>query len=227
MALVVVPALAILAAFVPAFIWLWLFVREDRHPEPNRVILRAFIFGAFAAAPALGIQLAIGRGGFVALGALGVAFLAAIEELAKFGGAFVAVRRDAAFDEPVDAMVYAIAAALGFATVENILAVLTGAGGGSVFSLSLAAEGLAFRSIGATLLHTLAGGLIGYGWARGIRRGASVGGIAFGIMFATVAHAVFNLLLARFQDTNTLVPTLFLVGIAFFVFRDFDLIQQT
>jgi len=216
--------ISILAAFLPALIWLWMFTREDHNPEPKGVIFRAFIAGALMTAPTLAIQLGGGSLGIPLVGVVGMIFLAAIEELTKFFGAFFSVRRDRAFDEPVDAMVYMIAAGLGFATVENVLSVISGAG--SVFSVPAVFESLALRFVGATLLHTLAAALVGYAWAKGIQKGKPAVGIITGLIIGTAVHAVFNLLLSEFQAISVLAPTAFLIVVAFFVFRDFDLIQR-
>lgn len=215
----------VIGAFIPALIWLVLFTREDIHPEPRAMILRAFLFGAFATVPALAAQLAIGQIGSVVGGSITIGVLSVIEESAKFIGAFLAVRFSRVFDEPVDAMVYLIASGLGFATVENVFSVLSQTG--NIFSASFALESLALRFIGATLLHTLASALVGYMWARGIKRCRASYGIIAGIAIGTVVHAVFNILLAEFSDFNILIPTVFLISVAFFVFRDFDIIQRS
>jgi len=68
------------------------------------------------------------------------------------------------FDEPTDAMIYCIIAALGFASVENLMI---------LFKISFPDFGQAigimgFRFLGATLLHTLASAMVGYWLARGL-----------------------------------------------------------
>ena len=54
------------------------------------------------------------------LSILSLTGLALIEEIIKFVASHFAARRSPAFSEPVDAMIYMIVAALGFATLENI-----------------------------------------------------------------------------------------------------------
>ena len=49
---------------------------------------------------------------------LGVAF---VEELAKFLMMFFLLRKNFVFDEPIDALIYSVVIALGFAFVENIV----------------------------------------------------------------------------------------------------------
>ncbi len=222
---VAIAILYVIGAFVPAFVWLALFTREDVHPEPKGIILKAFLFGAFGTVPALALQFGVGWVGLPVVGTLAVLLFAFIEEVTKMVAVVLGVRMNPAFDEPVDAMVYMVAAALGFATIENIFTVLSSMG--SVFSVSLAVESLSLRFVGATLLHALASALVGYAWAKGIKRGGMKVGVAVGLLVGTIVHTIFNVLLTEFHSVNVLVPTVFLIGVAFFVFRDFDSIQRS
>ncbi|MEK7513014.1 MAG: PrsW family glutamic-type intramembrane protease, partial [Patescibacteria group bacterium] len=162
--------------------------------------------------------------------------LAVVEEVLKFLAAYWAVNRNPAFDEPVDAMIYMIAAALGFATVENLFIA------GKSFDLLRAetfgpsAETLLLRFAGATLLHTLTAAIVGYYWARGrlVLRGVRdwlhtsfLECLTVGLLFATVAHVLFNYLVLKFQNQNLLYPSLLLIGIAFFVIEDFERLRDS
>lgn len=240
------------AAFAPALVWLFFFLREDAvYPEPRRLIAKVFAVGALATIPTFLVQSGFDvllKGEFVVL----VVLLAFIEEFFKFGAAWLVVRRDKAFDEPIDAMIYMVAASLGFATVENIFIT------GSAYPLSaslgtfLVAGGalstLTYRFLGATLLHVLASALLGYVWARGrvpfvttparerapegpkgglSRTGwRQVGYITVGLLTATTVHAIFNFLIYRFQYENLILPTLFLLVAGFFVLLDFEKVKK-
>ncbi|TSA45358.1 PrsW family intramembrane metalloprotease [bacterium] len=216
--------LVLFFAFLPSIIWLVFFLKEDIHPEPRRILLFTFFAGALISIPALLLQLAFQK--FVA-GPLNVFLilvlgLAIIEEIFKFFSAYWSVNKEPAFDEPVDAMIYAIVAALGFATVENIFIV-----GSKIDSLSLngviaSISTLGFRFIGATLLHSLASAFAGYYWAIGRKTGKLFPNIALGLCIATLIHFVFNFLIYRFENVNLLYPSLFLVFISFFIFKDFS-----
>jgi RsiW-degrading membrane proteinase PrsW (M82 family) len=61
------------------------------------------------------------------------------------------VYRNPVFNERLDGVIYAVVAALGFATVENVLVVI--GSGASILPL---------RLVTATLLHALASGIAGY-----------------------------------------------------------------
>ncbi len=143
---------------------------------------------------------------------------ALIEEGVKFLLVYLVVRRSINFDEPVDAMVYMITGALGFATVENLFLVYS-SGGDDLFTLML------LRFVGATLLHALGSGIIGHYWARGIKFKMEAKFVVAGIVMATLFHAVFNILVLQFN--NLLVyPISFLVLIGFFVLYDFEELKK-
>src|SRR3989344_7166286 len=115
-------------------------------------------------------------------------------------------------------MVYMITGALGFATVENLFLVYS-SGGDDVFSLML------LRFVGATLLHALGSGIIGHYWARGIKFKLEGKFVLAGAVMATLFHAVFNILVLRFDD-YLIYPIAFLVLIGFFVLYDFEELKK-
>ncbi|MEK7479317.1 MAG: PrsW family intramembrane metalloprotease [Patescibacteria group bacterium] len=217
-----------LATVLPALVWLFFFMREDIHPEPKRIIAYTFGIGVLSALPTLLAQIifkdAAGHGASMAFIFLG---LATIEEIFKFLAAFYAVHGSKYFDEPIDAMIYMIAAASGFATIENVLIAL-----GSIESLTLPAlyetgSVLLLRFIGATLLHVLASGIVGYYWGKSIAaRHTHRGLLVYGIVIATVVHTVFNYLIAIFGDQNVTYGSLILIVAAFFVLNDFEILKH-
>ncbi|MFC1595257.1 PrsW family intramembrane metalloprotease [Patescibacteria group bacterium] len=206
---------AILGGFVPAFIWLFFWLREDEHPEPKRILALAFIAGIFSIPLAIflewgwqGILKNITFSPLQFTIALFVGF-AFIEEISKYVLAKKAVfwRRD--FDEPVDAMIYLITAALGFASVENVLYL------SEEFnqSLQLGISAGNLRFIGATLLHALSSGILGYFVAHSFCRGywAKVRGLIIGLFSATALHAAFNFFILS-TGGDKLGPVLILLG---------------
>jgi len=130
---------AFVAPFVPGLLWLWFFYTRDRYqPEPKRVVAWTFALGGLSAAPAiLGEKLgesvfhlgdammrAVVFEGTVPLGtvaALCFLIIGPVEELCKFAAVRAFAARHRAFDEPLDGIIYASAAALGFASIENVL----------------------------------------------------------------------------------------------------------
>jgi RsiW-degrading membrane proteinase PrsW (M82 family) len=129
---------ALVVPVIPGLIWLWIFYRTDRYePEPKRLVLLTYGFGVLSIIPAfvgerLGDRLfpylaqlerSATDGGPVSPLVLFIGCFLIIgpcEELAKFLAVRLYIYRDREFDEPLDGIVYASAAALGFASLENV-----------------------------------------------------------------------------------------------------------
>ncbi|KKS82662.1 MAG: Protease PrsW [Candidatus Wolfebacteria bacterium GW2011_GWC1_43_10] len=141
-----------------------------------------------------------------------------IEELVKFFFIYLVVRKSPYFDEPIDAMVYMVTGALGFAAAENLFLVFSG-GQESIFLVIL------LRFVGATLLHALSSAIVGHYWARGIRFNIEGKFIFAGLVLASIFHIIFNYLVSEFN--NFLVyPTAFLAILGFFVLYDFEELKK-
>lgn len=211
-------------ACLPALLWLTFFLREDECPEPPRMITQTFIVGALMSGPAIVLQLLLGKliGSSASLFIPSIVILAASEELVKFIGVYATVRNSGDFDQPVDAMIYLVVAGLGFATVENMFVMSSFYNVSGLLGLVDAGQTLLLRFIGATLLHTLASAIIGYFWARGIVKNKEGYFIIVGLFFSVVVHGIFNYLVYIYQNVNLLYPSLFLIAISFFVFKDFE-----
>jgi len=141
---------ALIAPFVPGLLWLWFFYTRDKYqPEPKRVVAWTFVLGGIAAAPAVFgegaaerifpfsqqlVQAVLFEGRIPAGTVFVMCFLIVgpIEELCKFAAVRFYAARHRAFDEPMDGLIYSSAAALGFASVENVLYIwgVESAGGG-------------------------------------------------------------------------------------------------
>jgi len=210
-------------------VWLLFFLREDTCPEPKRLILYTFGAGAFVSLFVLVVQYAfqqsiLGLGGNILLIIMG---LALIEELFKFIAAYWVIDKDRAFNEPVDAMIYMIVAALGFATVENLFVLGNSFSIINLASFSIVTTTLLLRFIGATLLHSISSALVGFYWAKGKLLQKKKKFILTGILFATLIHGIFNYLIEYFQDKNLLVyPSIFLLIALFFIFIDFEKLKE-
>lgn len=220
--------IALILGILPGLVWLFFFLREDDRPEPKSMIGRTFFAGGVAAITALVIE-AWGDSFFKNTLILTLPHLleenivpylafSLIEEGVKFLLVYLVVRRSRFFDEPVDAMVYMIVGALGFATAENMFLAYSNAGG-DVFTLML------LRFVGATLLHALSSGIIGHYWARGIKFGLEGKFVVAGVVMATLFHALFNILVLQFDD-YLVYPLALLVLIGFFVLYDFEELKK-
>ena len=117
----------IILGLLPSFGWLVFYLQEDlRHPEPKKLIFYTFIAGALSTVFVLQIQLVIdnwSRDYFESFSFPSLFILAVIEEVFKFGAAYFMVGHRKELDEPVDAMIYMVVAALGFSAVENVASV--------------------------------------------------------------------------------------------------------
>jgi RsiW-degrading membrane proteinase PrsW (M82 family) len=124
--------LTLVVAAAPSLFLLTFFYLKDRYErEPLRHILMAFGLGLYAMIAAQGmastaagwlpVEWQMGGGGEPAR--LVDAFLLSglVEELAKWVVLMAAVYHWDEFDEPMDGVVYGVAVALGFATLENFL----------------------------------------------------------------------------------------------------------
>lgn len=216
--------LVLLLGLIPSFIWLSFFLQEDLHPEPRKMIFSVFLTGALAALGAYFVQVWMSNH-FLTAGILGnslayiVAF-AAVEELVKFLAAYGVIRRSVYFDEPIDAMIYMMTAAMGLAAVENIAIAFDGA------TAAITLGSLMFRFLGATLLHALSSSVMGYFWARGIIKNHKFIYIVWGFVMATLLHVIFNYFIVVF-DGGLIYSIGVLILAAFFVFYDFEKLKKS
>lgn len=218
--------LSLVFGLLPGFAWLIFYLSEDPHPEPKRLIVLTFFagiaFGFFAIVVEQIFNGALSNMGVEELSVLSLIGLALIEEVMKFGAAYFAVGKSPLLDEPMEHMLYMIVAAMGFATLENIGAITN-------IPLQAAAIGAFFqtaslRFVGATLLHSLTSGIVGYHWALGIAQKKIAKNLSIGFLFATALHAAFNYLILTYGNVAYAVVLLVIVG--FFVLNDFEKLKK-
>ncbi len=237
--------LYIIAGIAPSFIWLLFYLQKDRHPEPNRMIIKVFLYGMISAVIAAAVEIMISNGIdavsgvegtvnysfliFVLYNFLGIAL---VEEIAKFFVVKKIVLKNKEFDEPVDAMLYMIISALGFAALENIL-ILAPMGNSLLLSqiITKTLSTSAIRFVGATFLHALASGTVGYFLALSIcyqkRRKFLV---TTGILIASLLHGFYNFsIIEMFETQNTsfvFIPVIILVTLLIFVLWGFGKLNK-
>lgn len=149
--------IALILGVVPSLFWLWFWLREDRvHPEPKSMILLAFLGGMIATMIAYPVERFFLD--FNISESERFLIWVIIEELLKYGALFFLIIRSPYFDEPIDAVIYMITIALGFAALENTLFILGPlSSGDSANAVNLTA----LRFVGATLLHVASSALVG------------------------------------------------------------------
>ena len=186
----------VLASFAPGLFWLWFFIRHDKiRPEPRRLIALTFLLGCISTIPAgLGNYffgadaLLEGSPQLLSIVTAMTFIVGPVEEFCKFGAVRIGPYRSLYFDEPVDGLVYAAAASLGFASLENL-----------VYVLQYGPEVMIGRAPLSTVGHLVFGSIWGYALGQhfisgGRRRSFLLGSLAL----AAGAHALFNVLVFSF-----------------------------
>lgn len=231
--------LLVFLGFIPSLIWLNFYFREDCHPEPKHLLTKVFLMGIVVSPLAIFFQLLMLKCGGISILQkfclpIGVllpsspeffTWSAFIEEVVKFYAIRIVILNDPEFDEPIDAMIYMMAAALGFAAIENTLIVFQIHPDGVAVTINT----LLLRFIGATLLHALSSGLLGYflaiSWFFQHHRKKL---FVIGLIMATMFHFTFNILIYAFegQITALLYTTALLLGMAFLISILFDRLKS-
>ncbi len=235
-------------AFLPPILWLLFYLREDKHPEPKSLLILSFVGGMLSAFLAIFAEclwaIFLTGGSCTNLGSaninpliifFGISF---IEEYIKYLPVKFLIHKRVDFDEPVDAMIYMMTAALGFAalenaifsfkifygTVENPLAVLPFNQLSLLAGLNIAAN----RFVGANLLHALSSGMVGFFLARAWFSPYRRHFLALGIFLASVLHTGFNylILIRETFSQATFYIILLLSTMAVMVFIDFERLKR-
>ncbi|MBI2062485.1 MAG: PrsW family intramembrane metalloprotease [Candidatus Yanofskybacteria bacterium] len=228
----IIPMIAL--GLTPSLVWLYFFARKDCHPEPKNLLAQTFLMGIIIAPLAIILQWSF-AGLISTIAGMDQAIFrnssyffiwaAAVEEAIKFYAVRMLILRNPEFDEPVDAMIYMITAGLGFAAMENILVMNTVFSDGTLATLAT----WSLRFTGATLLHALSSGLLGYFLAMSwFFRDHRKKLLVIGFIIATIFHFVFNAFLSTFESrlTGLVYSTALLVVMAFLVSILFDKIKE-
>ena len=211
-------AYAFFTGLFPALIWLWFWLHEDKkHPEPRSILALTFTTGMAMIFFAIPLE-SLFQGTNVTLK---FTAWAAIEEILKFAAAYLAAIHTKAFDEPLDAIIYLMCAALGFAALENTLFILNISpalpSSGSLVMNTVFLTNLRF--IGANLLHVIASSAIGISLAYSFTksRKEKIFWVIGGVISAIALHTVFNLLIMDGNSSSIFLAfaIVWLVMIAF------------
>ena len=190
--------IALIGGVLPSLVWLVFWLREDRcEPEPKLRLALTFLSGMASVYFVLYIER------WISPFASGVTLLllwAIVEELFKLGAATIFGLASPAYDEPIDAIIYMVTAALGFAAAENMLFLLQPLHNDQLFT-GIVTDDLRF--IGATLLHTLTSATIGLCMAFSYFKSAAVrrAALAAGVILAIFLHTLFNFFILQMGDS--------------------------
>ncbi len=182
--------MALLFGIIPSFLWLWFWLKEDsQKPEPKGLIAMIFIAGMISVIFVLPIEKFIQD--IVSSENLRIILWSSAEEIIKYMAVVLVLYNTKHTDEPVDWPIFLITAALGFAALENTLFLI------KPLSLDQTTVGLMtgnLRFLGATLLHSVASGIIGVSlglsfFMSGFKKRLY---LLMGLILAITLHSAFN-----------------------------------
>ncbi|RKQ37681.1 glutamic-type intramembrane protease PrsW [Oceanobacillus halophilus] len=114
------------AGLAPAFALLSYFYLKDRVTEPLSLIVKTFLLGALLVFPIMFIQYALSTENITNNEFIhSFLYIAFLEEFFKWFIFMFSIYYHSEFDDHYDGIVYAVSISLGFASVENILYLLT------------------------------------------------------------------------------------------------------
>ena len=203
----------------PGILWLWLIYRGNKYrPEPRGLVIRTFLLGMVAIIPVEIVEtslllpyifthiadlknFSIASLNHLSFGEMAyLSFLVAgfTEELFKFLVVRISIYKSPYFDEPIDGLVYSSAAALGFASLENI-----------GYLLSYGWQTALVRAPITTLAHVVFSGMWGYPLAlKKLKRKNSTVFLWLGLVGAMAGHGLFDFLAFQQNDSFTNIPIL-------------------
>lgn len=214
---------AFLGGILPAMVWLYFLLKEDRRcPEPRHMIALA-VFAGFLSVP---LVLPLERFAVLTLPA-GIPVIiawSAIEETVKYLLAAIVILWRRTVNESIDFVIYMLTVALGFAALENSLFLLAPFSDGNMIEGLLTGN---LRFIGSTLLHVVASSVIGFALAFSFRKGRVVRTIfsTVGLILAIALHALFNFLIIDGSGSFTLLAFFLVWSGAVVVFALFELLK--
>ena len=151
--------------------------------------------------------------------------VALVEEAVKYLVVKKRVLKDPEFDEPLDVMLYMVIAALGFAALENLLVLFPLLNPFQLFETVVVSS---FRFVGATFLHALCSGLLGYFLALSFfnpkNRFKMLG---LGLFTVMLLHGLYNFSIMKIEgNLKFILPIIILISLALFVSLGFKKLKK-
>ena len=229
---------------LPSLLWLCLYLKKDKNPEPKLLLFKIFVYGGLITIPTVFLQkFALDQIPTLYFSSpltflITVLFLMAlIEEIFKFLVIKINILKNPEFNEPIDAMIYMITASLGFAAAENFLVLIFSANQGLIdTSLHLITEEIIWgnvfqislvRFVGATFLHALCGAIIGFFIGLSFFKKEKERLVFPALFLATILHTLYNFSIIKINEGwSTIIPFTFLIILYFFVSFCFKKLKQ-
>lgn len=174
----IAPGLALLSYF---------YLRNQMSTEPRKTLLQSFIYGALITFPIMFIQYVLqSEGAFSNSYIENVLFSSTIEEFFKWLVIFSLIYRHIEFDDPYDGLLYGASVSLGFATVENVL-----------YLLSFGIHTAFMRAILPVSSHALFGVVMGYyfGKSKFAKGDNAKECLLFSLFVPLLLHVIYNSIL--------------------------------
>jgi RsiW-degrading membrane proteinase PrsW (M82 family) len=212
----------ILAAIIPAILILFYVYKQDEFPEPRPIVIKTFLFGC---AITLAVKLLIpafddysqkyftGETYYFFDSFIRAAFL---EEFFKLFILVFYCSRKTEFDEPMDGLVYGVAASLGFAAYENIEYVL-------YYYKEPSFQMAYMRALSAVPMHALVGVVMGFLITQSIfEKKHNYLNLFMALSIPVLIHGFYNYIYSTSLISNYMATVLLFVLFlrAIYMFRD-------
>ncbi len=185
--------------------------------EPRKTLFRTFIFGLLITFPIMFIQYVLQEEQLITNPfLLNVVFSSTMEEFFKWFIIFAFIYRHVEFDDPYDGILYGAAASLGFATMENLLYLLT-------FGIDTAF----MRALLPVSSHALFGVVMGYyfGKSKFTKNNRSMEYLVLSIGAPLLLHFAYNSIL-MFEDYWVYLIAPFMLFLWWFALRKVKLAHE-
>lgn len=216
-------------AIIPSIVLLVIVYKADKiEKEPKRLIFKTILFGAISVVPTVLVELGVEYGLNLVIPQGSVMYtyfetffgVALVEELFKLWATKLAIWKRPEFNYRFDGIVYCVAGALGFATVENIMYVIDGG-----FSTGIV------RALISVPGHAIFGIMMGcfFGLAKEAHKRGNVTSyrslLIVSVILPTIAHGLFDFAL----ELGNILSIMFFVVfvIAMDVFAILILVKQS
>ena len=192
-------SLLFLTTIAPSLILIYYFYTSDKYKEPIHTIVKITFYGVLICFPAIyGNQFASSIVGWETATFTGVPI---VEEGLKFFIFYQFVCRSKDYDEPMDAIVYAVCISLGFATLENIMYVYNSGTSAAMYVAIL-------RGLTAVPAHALFGLTMGLMFINYSFIKKNNYNLLMCFIYPTMMHATYNFLVGH---TNLFLVIIILI----------------